>query len=56
LIATLLSGTALAHPGHGEVGPTHYLTEPEHLLTILIPATVIVMLWMFVKRARWVSA
>jgi len=22
--------SALAHPGHGEPGPAHYLVEPEH--------------------------
>ncbi len=27
--------TATAHPGHGEPGPTHYIAEPQHLLTIV---------------------
>jgi hypothetical protein len=26
-----LSAVAQAHPGHGEAGPSHYLTSPLHL-------------------------
>jgi hypothetical protein len=28
----LFASVSHAHPGHGEVGPTHFLTSPEHLL------------------------
>lgn len=32
-VAGSLAATASAHPGHGEPGPGHHLTEPVHLLT-----------------------
>lgn len=33
--------TAMAHPGHGEPGPTHYVTEPVHVLpAMMIAATI----------------
>jgi hypothetical protein len=42
-----------AHPGHGEVGPTHYVTSPEHLLTILgVSLTVLFIFW---GTARWLQ-
>ena len=31
-----LALTASAHPGHGEVGPAHYVASTEHLLTVSV--------------------
>lgn len=49
--------TAAAHPGHGEPGPAHYVTEPTHLVPVLMGAAVVlctvvaVALW---RRSRMV--
>lgn len=33
--------TATAHPGHGEPGPTHYVTEPMHVLPVAVGAAAV---------------
>jgi len=36
-------GTAIvvAHPGHGEPGPLHYLSEPDHVVPVLLSSAAI---------------
>ena len=45
-VALLASGTAFAHPGHGQGGGDfslpHYLTEPAHLLFV-VPVMLVVL-------------
>ncbi|WP_146536765.1 hypothetical protein [Rubripirellula reticaptiva] len=43
LTVSALSSTlmAQAHPGHGEPGPTHYVTEPSHVLPVVMVASLV---------------
>ena len=58
-LVALSQMTASAHPGHGhgESGPTHYVTEPQHaivmvaaLLSIVVIAIAVRMIVVPVKR------
>lgn len=48
-----------AHPGHGTTDPSswrHYLTEPVHVITLVVAVVAVVALWRFAlareKRAE----
>ncbi len=44
-IAALLAAPfAGAHPGHGEPGASHYVTDPAHVIPLMIIGTVLVFL------------
>ena len=39
------SAGVMAHPGHGEVGPMHYVTSPEHILMVVAFLVGISLVW-----------
>jgi hypothetical protein len=43
-LAVQLQMTAYAHPGHGQSGPTHYVTEPDHAVVIIAALLAITMI------------
>jgi hypothetical protein len=54
VIAFLLSLSALAHPGHGEPGAAHYVTEPDHLVQwVMLGAIVALALVYRATRRRY---
>lgn len=38
ILSTLSAATAVAHPGHGQPGPLHQVTEPVHAAPIVVAA------------------
>ncbi len=53
----VIASAANAHPGHGLGGSSfsvaHYLTEPTHVFSMLIPLTAIVAgCWLLRRRGR----
>ncbi|MEM1071142.1 MAG: hypothetical protein AAGI63_19710 [Planctomycetota bacterium] len=37
-LALMVSSSAYAHPGHGDSDSSHYWTEPQHIVPLLILA------------------
>jgi putative copper export protein len=55
LVACLLPAPALAHPGHGQTDPggwRHYLTEPQHVLSLAGAIAVLAVAWFAYRRVR----
>ncbi len=40
-IAFIGTLSASAHPGHGEPGPAHYVTEADHVVPVVLATTAI---------------
>lgn len=40
-LAVTTIATATAHPGHGEPGPAHYVTEPSHVVPVVMGAAAV---------------
>jgi putative copper export protein len=55
LLVGLLPASALAHPGHGETDAgswRHYLTEPQHVLSLAGAIAVLALAWFAYRRVR----
>ncbi len=61
-LAVTTLATANAHPGHGEPGQAHYVTEPTHVVPVMLAASVTlvvvaaVALWRRGKTVRQLEA
>ena len=53
VFALSLPSMVWAHPGHGEAGPAHYVTEPVHAIPFLVALAVITAAIIFGRR--WLS-
>lgn len=51
-LLALLAGNAFAHPEHGSQGISlaHLLSEPDHLVMLLIPIALAAGAWWYVKK------
>ena len=54
VLGCFFCGTAIvvAHPGHGEPGPLHYLSEADHVVPVLISSAAILCGLIAVKWIR----
>ena len=51
-MSSLGAGTAFAHPGHGPIGPLHYLFEPHGDLLPVVVIGIGALAWLWANRPR----
>ena len=49
-VVAFLSTEVLAHPGHGQSGPAHYVTEPQHSIVLVAAVAAMVVGLVFALR------